>query len=96
MSETKYEVKLTSQFKKDYKAAVKRNCDMAHLQTVITKLANGEKLEEKYYDHQLTGQWKGYRECHIEPDWLLVYLIKKDVLVLTLVRTGTHSELFGK
>ena len=96
MSTTKYEVKTTSQFKKDYKAAIKRNCDMEHLQKVITRLANGELLEEKYCDHPLSGQWKGHRECHIEPDWLLVYLIKKDVLVLSLTRTGTHSDLFGK
>lgn len=96
MNKTKYEVKPTTQFKKDYKAAIKRNCDMEHLQKVITKLANGEKLDDKYYDHTLTGQWKGHRECHIEPDWLLIYLIKKDVLVLTLARTGTHSDLFGK
>ena len=96
MSATKYEVKLTSQFKKDYKAAIKRNCDMKHLQNVIIRLANGEKLEEKYCDHPLSGQWKEHRECHIEPDWLLVYLIKKDVLVLSLARTGTHSDLFGK
>ena len=96
MSSTKYVVKPTTQFKKDYKAAIKRKCDMEHLQMVITKLANGEQLDEKYCDHLLSGQWKGYRECHIEPDWLLIYLIKKDVLVLSLVRTGTHSDLFGK
>lgn len=96
MNKTKYEVKPTSQFKKDYKAAIKRRCDMGQLQNVITKLANGEKLDDKYCDHSLSGQWKGHRECHIEPDWLLIYLIKKDVLVLTLARTGTHSDLFGK
>lgn len=96
MSSTKYVVKPTAQFRKDYKAAIKRNCDMEHLQRVITKLANGEQLDEKYCDHPLSGQWKGHRECHIEPDWLLIYLIKKDVLVLSLARTGTHSNLFGK
>lgn len=96
MSKTKYEVKPTTQFKKDYKAAIKRNCDMEQLQKVIIKLANGEQLDERYCDHPLSGQWKGHRECHIEPDWLLVYLIKKDVLVLSLARTGTHSDLFGK
>lgn len=95
MSE-KYIVKLTSQFKKDYKLAIKRNMDVSKLQTIIRKIANGEMLEEKCCDHALTGNWKGYRECHVEPDWLLVYFIKEDVLVLSLVRTGTHSDLFEK
>lgn len=94
MSETKYTVKPTSQFKKDYKAAIKRNLNMQELENVVTKLANGEQLEEKYQDHSLAGQWKGHRECHIAPDWLLIYYYNKDVLVLTLARTGTHSDLF--
>ena len=96
MKQSKYIVKPTSQFKKDYKAAIKRNLNISALQNVIRKIANGEKLEECYRDHTLSGQWSGHRECHIEPDWLLIYRIEKDVLVLTLSRTGSHSDLFGK
>lgn len=92
----KYTVKSTSQFKKDYKLAIKRNLNINELQKVVGKIANGETLDEKYRDHNLTGQWSGHRECHIEPDWLLIYRIDKDVLVLTLTRTGSHSDLFGK
>ena len=60
------------------------------------KLANSEPLPEKNKDHELTGDWVGHRECHIQPDWLLIYRIEDDVLVLTLARTGTHSDLFDK
>lgn len=67
---------------------------MAKIKKVITDLANGEVLEVKYRDHSLTGDYVGYRECHIQPDWLLVYQIKGDQLILFLVRTGTHSDLF--
>ena len=74
---TKYEIKNTTKFKKDY------------------KLTNGEPLDAKYKDHQLSGNWIGHRECHIQPDWLLVYRYEDDVLVLTLTRTGTHSDLFN-
>lgn len=91
---TKYIIKTTSQFKKDYKLAIKRNMDLSKLKAVIKKLANGEKLDEKYCDHALIGNLKGHRECHIEPNWLLVYFVKEDVLVLTLTRTGSHSDLF--
>lgn len=91
----KYEIQKTSQFKKDFKAALKRNCDIEKLQTVVTMLANGEELPEVYLDHSLRGNYKGYRECHVEPDWLLVYKITEEVLILTLYRTGTHSDLFG-
>lgn len=93
---TKYIIKTTSQFKKDYKLAIKRNLDLSKLQSVVKKLANGEKLDEKYCDHALVGNLKGHRECHVEPNWLLVYFIKEDVLVLTLTRTGSHSDLFEK
>ncbi len=96
MTHKKYIVKHTNQFKRDYKAALKRNLDINELHAVVNKLANGEMLDEKHRDHALTGQWSGHRECHISPDWLLIYYIKKDVLVLTLARTGTHSDLFGK
>ena len=86
----------TNQFKKDYKLAMKRHLDISQLDNIIRKLAGGEQLEEKNRDHLLTGNWSGYRECHIQPDWLLVYKIENELLVLTLTRTGTHSDLFGK
>lgn len=96
MSETKFTVKPTSQFKKDYKLAKKRGMKIELLKDLVAKLAMGEALPEKNRDHALTGNWVGHRECHIQPDWLLVYRIEDDVLVLTLTRTGTHSDLFGK
>lgn len=95
MRKTKYTVKTTSQFKKDFKAAIKRNQKIELLENVIALLASGEKLSEKYKDHALSGKWSGHRECHIQPDWLLIYRIENDVLVLTLARTGIHSDLFG-
>lgn len=66
---------------------------MTLLETVVELLLDGQTLPEKYRDHQLTGNWKGYRECHIEPDWLLVYKIYESKLILSLVRAGTHSDL---
>lgn len=90
----KYEVKFTTQFKRDLKLAKKQQRNLDRLFNVVEKLASGESLNEKYCDHSLTGKYKGVRECHIEPDWLLIYEIKEDVLVLMLYRTGTHSELF--
>lgn len=89
-------IKFTSQFKKDYKLALKRGCDPKELEEVITLLANGQPLPEKYRDHALVNSrnYKDMRECHIEPDWLLVYKIYQDMLVLRLIRTGTHSDLF--
>ena len=96
MRKTKYTVKPTAQFKKDYKLAMKRGLDIALLEDVVAALAIGETLPEKNKDHALSGNWIGHRECHILPDWLLVYRIKDDVLVLMLTRTGTHSDLFGK
>ena len=91
---TKYQVKTTTHFKKDYKLAMRRGRKMNLLKEVITLLAIGKPLPEKYKDHALTGNWSGHRECHIQPDWLLVYRIEDDVLVLTLSRTGSHSDLF--
>lgn len=92
----KYEIQRTTQFKKDYKLAVKRGCDMGKLREVVELLANGEALPEEYRDHALVDsrRYKGMRECHIEPDWLLVYKITESVLVLSLFRTGTHNDLF--
>lgn len=92
----KYEVKFTTQFKKDLKLAQKQNKDLSKLYKVINILACGEQLDAKYKDHDLSGNYKGTRECHIEPDWLLIYEIRGDVLVLMLYRLGTHSELFKK
>lgn len=92
----KYEVKFTNQFKKDLKQAKKQNRDMDKLFEVVNILVDGGTLDAKYRDHGLSGNYKGTRECHIEPDWLLVYEIRNDVLVLMLYRLGTHSELFEK
>ena len=86
----------TTQFKKDYKLALKRHMDIELLDNIIRCLSRGEVLPEKNKDHALSGDWVGHRECHILPDWLLVYRIEEDILVLTLARTGTHSDLFGK
>ena len=86
----------TSRFKKDYKLAVKRRLNIKLLDDTIRMLASGKTLPEEYNDHQLTGNLKNYRECHIQPDWLLTYRIEKDILVLSLQRTGTHSDLFDK
>jgi len=84
----------TTQFKKDYKKIKKQNKDFSKLRTVIEKLAAGQYLEPKYQDHQLSGNWKGHRDCHIEPDWILIYRITVDDLYLE--RTGSHSDLFKK
>lgn len=92
---TKYEIKNTSQFKKDYKLAKRRGLDLNLLKTIVSKLANGEPLDSKYKDHPLSGNWIGHRECHIQPDWLLIYRYEEDVLILTLARTGSHSDLFN-
>ncbi len=96
MKKTKYTVKLTTQFKKDFKLAMKRGLKIELLENVITSLAMGESLPTKNKDHALAGNWSGYRECHILPDWLLVYRLEDNILVLTLTRTGTHSDLFEK
>lgn len=96
MRKTKYIVKPTTQFKKDFKLAMKRSMEIELLEEVIAMLAMGETLPDKHKDHALTGNWVGHRECHILPDWLLIYRIEDEVLVLTLARTGTHSDLFGK
>ena len=92
----KRDIVWTTQFKKDYNLALKRRLDIALLDDIIRALSRGDTLPEKNKDHPLSGNWTGHRECHILPDWLLIYRIDDDVLVLTLVRTGTHSDLFGK
>ena len=96
MKKTKLTVKFTTQFRKDYKLAMKRGLRIALLEEVVERLAMGEPLPEKNRDHALTGDWVGHRECHIQPDWLLIYRMEGDVLVLTLAGTGSQSELFGK
>lgn len=89
------DVAFTSQFKKDMKRKRKQGADIAKIDEIILALRKGEKLPDRNRDHELSGAYKGHRECHIEPDWLLVYRIDRDMLILTAVRTGSHSDLFG-
>ena len=86
----------TGQFKRDYKLAIKRGCNPNKLEKVISLLCNEQPLPEVYRDHSLTNSmdYKSMRECHIEPDWLLAYKIYEQTLILKLIRTGTHSDLF--
>lgn len=90
----KYVIKPTTKFQKDLKRIQKRGYNISLLTNIIKKLANGEPLPEKYRDHNLSGDYSGCRECHITPDWLLVYEIDNGELILYLTRTGTHSDLF--
>ena len=83
----------TTQFKKDLKLAQRRHLDIERLKAVISKLCCSEKLPEGCRDHELTGSWRRHRECHIQPDWLLIYKVEQEILTLTLTRTGTHSDL---
>lgn len=92
----KYEVKFTNQFKRDLKLAKKQGKDIDKLFEVISTIAEGKKLDSKYHEHNLSGDYAGCRECHVEPDWLLVYEVIDNVLVLMIYRIGTHSELFKK
>ena len=89
----KYDIVATSAFRKDIKRLRRQGADMAKLDAVVEKIANGETLDEKYRDHPLKNNRKGFRDCHIEPDWVLIYKLDGDVLVLTLTRTGSHAEL---
>ena len=89
-----YQVKFTNKFKKSYKLMKKRGYDMKLLESIIDTLRQGKKLEAKHRNHALTGDFRGYHECHIKPDWLLVYLIENDILTLTMMNTGSHSDLF--
>jgi len=89
-----YEIVFSTRFKKDYKICQKRNYDISLLQAIIIKLANEQKLEFQHCDHKLTGEYSDCCECHIKPDWLLIYQTDKSQNVLSLVRTGTHSDLF--
>ena len=89
------EIVLSNQFKKDLKLASKRGYKLELLEKIVDKIANNIKLEDKYRDHALTGNYIGFRECHIQPDWLLVYRIENDELMLFFSRTGSHSDLFN-
>ena len=85
----------TTKFKRDYKRAMKRGLDINRLDQVIRTLAAGEELASSHRDHALGGDWRGHRECHVQPDWLLIYYVDGERLVLPLTRTGTHADLFG-
>ncbi len=84
----------TTQFRKDLKRIRKRGYDLSKLDTVIQTLLKEEPLAEKYRDHALTGDYSGFRECHVEPDWLLIYAVDQGQMILTASRTGTHSDFF--
>ena len=89
-----YELKYTRAFRRSYKRAKKRGLDLSLLGEIVEMLRCGKKLPKKYADHCLSGDFSQCRECHIQPDWLLVYRIDDDILTLTLMDTGTHAELF--
>lgn len=89
-----FEVVLSNRFRKDLKLAAKRGLRLDELNTIVNQLAAGQTLPERNRDHALTGDYIGFRECHIQPDWLLVYRVDGDALELFLFRTGTHTDLF--
>ena len=89
-----YIIKFTSAYKKSYKRIIKRGYDISLLNDVVDMLRRGVELPEHYRDHVLQGEYKGFHECHIKPDWLLIYLVEEDIITLTLVNTGTHADLF--
>ena len=91
-----YHIKFTTAYKKSYQRAKKRGLNLKLLDDVVDELRKGRKLDAKHRDHELHGNWAGFRECHIQPDWLLVYLVENDILTLTLVETGTHADIFDE
>ncbi len=91
-----YKIVYTNRMKKDTKLMKKRGKDITKLVNVLSLLASGNPLPIQYKDHQLTGNLQDFRECHIEPDWLLMYQVYEDTLILSATATGTHSDLFGK
>ena len=91
-----YKIEFTNEMKRNVKLMRKRDKDLSKLTAILDILASGQPLSPKNKDHQLTGSLSDFRECHIEPDWLLVYQLHDDVLILTATATGTHSDLFGK
>ena len=88
------DIVLSNKFKRDLKLAKKRGCYIKLLQKVVDTLAQEQELDPIYRDHELNGEYRGFRECHIEPDWLLIYRISQGAVELFLFRTGTHSDLF--
>jgi mRNA interferase YafQ len=90
------ELETTAKYRKDVKLMHKRGLDLSLLEVIIEKLKNQETLEAKHHDHSLKGNYAGFRECHILPDWLLIYTINNEKLILTASRTGSHSDLFNK
>lgn len=88
------DVRYSTKFKKDYKTIIRRGYNPQLLQDVLEILCNEQSLPSNFKDHNLTGNYEGYRECHITPDWLLIYKIEQEILTLLLTRTGTHSDLF--
>ena len=91
-----FELVLTSRFKRALKRARKRGLDIDRLNEIVDKLQNNIELEARYHDHDLHGTYQGFRECHIQTDWLLIYLRRNDVLTLTLIDTGSHSDLYDE
>lgn len=89
-----YKVKITNTFKRSYKLMKKRGLDISLLDKVIDDIRQGKELDIKYRNHELKGKFKGFYECHIQPDWLLIYFIENDILTLTLVDTGSHADIF--
>jgi mRNA interferase YafQ len=92
----KFSLEFTKQYLKDLRLARKRDLDENKLNAVIHKLVDGEILDDKYKDHALKGNYNGYRECHISPDWLLIYTKNISLKIISLIRTGNHSDLFNK
>lgn len=92
----KFSLEFTKQYLKDLRLARKRDLDENKLNIVIHKLVDGEILDDKYKDHALKGNYNGYRECHISPDWLLIYMKNISLKIISLIRTGNHSDLFNK
>lgn len=88
------DIRYSAKFKKDYKTIIKRGYNPQLLQEVLNILCSEQPLPPRYKDHNLSGNYEGHRECHITPDWLLIYKIEHDIVTLSLTRTGTHSDLF--
>ena len=91
-----YSIEYSNRYKRSYRLAVKRGLDVGVLNNVVKTLAEGKKLGENHKDHELKGKLSGFRECHIQPDWLLIYRIINKTCVLYLLDTGTHADLFGR
>lgn len=95
MNNYKYKIEMSSRYRKELKKMIQRGADERKIIDAIDILASGKILPQRYKDHQLHGKFEGMRECHITPDWVLVYRIDGDRLILALTRTGTHSDIFG-